>query len=71
MQESGVNVHDIVSNKPNSSDLAIIAQILAIVMDNKPPQCIILISGDRDFANIISIITARKYKVILIHSPQV
>lgn len=70
MQESGVLLHD-VTRKANSSDLAILVELLKLVIDNKPPHCIILISGDRDFANVISTLTARKYQVFLIHSPQV
>lgn len=71
MQESGVVLHDIVTSKANSSDLAILVEILKVVIDHKPPHCIILISGDRDFANVISTLTFRKYKVVLIYSPQV
>ena len=71
MQESGVLLHDIVTSKANSSDLAILVEILKVVIDNKPPHCIILISGDRDFANVISTLTFRKYNVVLIYSPQV
>jgi hypothetical protein len=70
MQESGVVLHDIVTSKANSSDLAILVEILKVVIDHKPPHCIILISGDRDFANVISTLTFRKYKVVLIYSPQ-
>jgi hypothetical protein len=70
IRESGVLLHD-VTRKANSSDLAILVELLKLVIDNKPPHCIILISGDRDFANVISTLTARKYQVSLIHSPQV
>jgi uncharacterized LabA/DUF88 family protein len=70
MQESGVLLHD-VTRKANSSDLAILVEILKLVIDNKPPHCIVLISGDRDFANVLSTLTFRKYQVYLIHSPQV
>jgi len=69
LQESGVLLHD-VTRKANSSDLAILVEILKLVIDNKPPHCIVLISGDRDFANILSTLTFRKYQVYLIHSPQ-
>lgn len=70
MQESGVLVHD-VTRKSNSSDLAILVEILKLVIDYKPPHCIVLISGDRDFANVLSTLTFRKYQVYLIHSVQV
>lgn len=69
LQESGVLLHD-VTRKANSSDLAILVEILKLVIDNKPPHCIVLISGDRDFANVLSTLTFRKYQVYLIHSPQ-
>lgn len=70
MQESGVLLHD-VTRKANSSDLAILVEILKLVIDNKPPHCIVLISGDRDFANVLSTLIFRKYQVYLVHSPQV
>lgn len=69
LQESGVLLHD-VTRKANSSDLAILVEILKLVIDNKPPHCIVLISGDRDFANVLSTLTFRKYQVYLIHSLQ-
>ena len=40
--------------------------IMAFVKDNSPPATIILISGDRDFAYLLSTIRWRKYNVVLI-----
>lgn len=40
--------------------------IMAFIKDNSPPATIILISGDRDFAYLLSTLRWRKYKVVLI-----
>jgi len=40
--------------------------IMAFIKDNPPPATIILISGDRDFAYLLSTIRWRKYNVVLI-----
>ena len=40
--------------------------IMAFIKDNSPPATIILISGDRDFAYLLSTIRWRKYNVVLI-----
>ena len=39
---------------------------MAFIKDNPPPATIILISGDRDFAYLLSTIRWRKYNVVLI-----
>src|SRR5882762_619492 len=40
--------------------------IMAHAMDNNPPFTIFLITGDRDFAYLVSILTLRQYHVVLI-----
>jgi hypothetical protein len=40
--------------------------IMAFIKDNTPPATIILISGDRDFAYLLSTLRWRKYQVVLI-----
>src|ERR1700676_253763 len=40
--------------------------IMAHAMDNNPPFMIFLITGDRDFAYLVSILTLRQYCVVLI-----
>ena len=39
---------------------------MAFVKDNSPPATILLISGDRDFAYLLSTVRWRKYRVVLI-----
>ena len=39
---------------------------MAFIKDNPPPATIILISGDRDFAYLLSTVRWRKYNVVLI-----
>ncbi|KAM9987373.1 hypothetical protein ACTFIZ_005413 [Dictyostelium cf. discoideum] len=68
LQECGVLLHDVTRNKSNASDIAILVEILKLVIDNKPPHCIVLISGDRDFSNVLNTLTFRRYQVFLIHS---
>eukprot|EP01133_Synstelium_polycarpum_P017471 gene17471-20846_t len=68
LQECGVLLHDVSRNKSNASDIAILVEILKLVIDNKPPHCIVLISGDRDFSNVLNTLTFRRYQVFLIHS---
>jgi len=40
--------------------------MMAHAMDNSPPSTIILITGDRDFTYLISVLTARQYRVVVI-----
>ena len=40
--------------------------IMAFIKDNPPPATVILISGDRDFAYLLSTVRWRKYNVVLI-----
>jgi hypothetical protein len=42
---------------------------MAYAMDNDPPFTIILITGDRDFAYLVSILTLRQYDVVVIVPP--
>ena len=39
---------------------------MAFIKDNSPPATIILISGDRDFAYLLSTVRWRKYNVVLV-----
>jgi hypothetical protein len=50
----------------NSVDLMMIVDIMAFVKDNPAPATIILISGDRDFAYLLSTIRWRQYHVVLV-----
>ena len=42
---------------------------MAHAMDNSPPSTIILITGDRDFAYLVSILMLRQYHIIVIVPP--
>jgi hypothetical protein len=42
---------------------------MAYAMDNYPPSTIILITGDRDFAYLVSTLTLRQYHVVVIVPP--
>eukprot|EP01113_Clastostelium_recurvatum_P022384 TRINITY_DN2669_c0_g1_i2.p1 TRINITY_DN2669_c0_g1~~TRINITY_DN2669_c0_g1_i2.p1 ORF type:complete len:922 (+),score=223.04 TRINITY_DN2669_c0_g1_i2:122-2887(+) len=71
LQGSAVLMHDVPSGKPSAADIAILVELLKLVCDSKPPHKIILISGDRDFSNVLNVLVFRGYEVILIHLPQV
>ena len=43
-----------------------LVDIMAFIKDNPPPATVILISGDRDFAYLLSTVRWRKYNVVLI-----
>ena len=42
---------------------------MAFIKDNPPPATVVLISGDRDFAYLLSTVRWRKYNVVLISNP--
>jgi hypothetical protein len=52
--------------KPRCSSYSYTVDIMAFIKDNPAPTTIILISGDRDFAYLLSTIRWRKYNVVLI-----
>ena len=52
--------------KPRCSSYSYAVDIMAFIKDNPAPTTIILISGDRDFAYLLSTIRWRKYNVVLI-----
>ena len=52
--------------KPRCSSDSHTVDIMAFIKDNPAPTTIILISGDRDFAYLLSTIRWRKYNVVLI-----
>eukprot|EP01118_Nematostelium_gracile_P015997 TRINITY_DN6539_c0_g1_i1.p1 TRINITY_DN6539_c0_g1~~TRINITY_DN6539_c0_g1_i1.p1 ORF type:complete len:523 (-),score=148.60 TRINITY_DN6539_c0_g1_i1:86-1654(-) len=71
LQKCGVSLHDVPSaRKSNQSDFAILSELFKFVLDNPPPQQIVLISGDSDFTTIINTLRNRLYEVTLIHGPQ-
>eukprot|EP01116_Phalansterium_solitarium_P017951 TRINITY_DN4578_c0_g1_i8.p1 TRINITY_DN4578_c0_g1~~TRINITY_DN4578_c0_g1_i8.p1 ORF type:complete len:689 (+),score=174.46 TRINITY_DN4578_c0_g1_i8:102-2168(+) len=68
LQSSGVSLHDVPPG--SSTDVAILVELLKLVADNRPPHTIVLISGDRDFSNVLNVLVFRRYEVVLIHLPQ-
>jgi hypothetical protein len=63
LQDSGVSMHDVSSTRANASDIALLVEILKLVLDDHPPHCIILISGDIDFSKVLHVLVGRKYTV--------
>ncbi|CAA7262481.1 unnamed protein product [Cyclocybe aegerita] len=68
LQSSGVSLIDCPHNgRKDVADKMMLVDMLAHAIDNPPPSTtIILISGDRDFAYALSILSLRRYHVVLL-----
>lgn len=51
------------------SDIIHIVDMLAHALDNPAPSTIVLITGDRDFAYVFSVLKLRRYRTILVTLP--
>ena len=49
------------------ADRAILVDLMLFAMDHPPPSTLVLISGDSDFSNVLSILRDRGYRVLLIY----
>ncbi|KAI8916375.1 NYN domain-containing protein [Gorgonomyces haynaldii] len=68
LQFSGCHtIHTPHMRKPEVADKAIIAEILFFTLDHPPPASIIVISGDADFASVLSRLRDRGYRTVLIY----
>ena len=54
LQDSGVALQLCTSGKPSAADITILGEIMKTIYINRPPYCIVLISGDRDFSKILN-----------------
>ena len=71
LQESGVSLQLCTTGKPSAADITILGEIMKMIYFNRPPYCIVLISGDRDFSKILNFLVGVRYRVILIHSGEI
>ena len=49
------------------ADRAILVDMMLFAMDHPPPSTLVLISGDSDFSNVLSVLRDRGYRVLLIY----
>ncbi|KAL5533011.1 hypothetical protein ACEPAF_4785 [Sanghuangporus sanghuang] len=67
LQSSGLSlVHCPHNGKKDVADKMMIVDMLAFAIDRPAPACIVLITGDRDFAYAAAILKLRGYRIIVI-----
>ncbi|KAM5539109.1 hypothetical protein V8D89_007332 [Ganoderma adspersum] len=67
LQSCGVSLIDCPHNgRKDVADKMIMVDMMAHAVDNPAPTTIILISGDRDFIYAVSILSLRRYRVVLL-----
>jgi uncharacterized LabA/DUF88 family protein len=71
LQRSGIHLIDTPKTRREKdvADHMIITDMFVFAMENSPPQTIVLISGDIDYAYSLATLRMRGYKVILIIPP--
>ncbi|TFK26434.1 hypothetical protein FA15DRAFT_294808 [Coprinopsis marcescibilis] len=71
LQVSGVSLTDCPhNNRKDAADKMMLVDMLAHAIDHSPPTTtFMIISGDRDFAYALSILTLRLYQVVLVTLP--
>ncbi|KAJ7738473.1 NYN domain-containing protein [Mycena maculata] len=67
LQSSGVSLTDCPHNgRKNVADQMIIVDMMTYAMDHPAPATLVLISGDRDFAYLVSVLRLRRYEIVVI-----
>lgn len=61
-----LNFHKLQSSKKSAADIALMGEIARLIYHRKPPHTIILVSGDGDFKQILSLLQSLHYKVYII-----
>lgn len=69
LQSSGVQLIDVPIQRKDAADKMLISDMVMFAVDNVPPQAIVLISGDQDYAYPLAKLRLRGYKVILVMPP--
>ncbi|KAL5714926.1 hypothetical protein ACHQM5_016825 [Ranunculus cassubicifolius] len=62
---TGVSLNHVPSGGKNSSDRSLLADLVFWVSQNPPPAHLFLISGDKDFANILHRLRMNNYNILL------
>ena len=69
LQRSGIELLDVPSRQKDASDKMLITDMMAFALDNQPPQRIVIISGDQDFAYTLGRLRNIGYEIILVIPP--
>ncbi|PWA84184.1 Limkain-b1 [Artemisia annua] len=64
-QRTGVKLVDVPNGRKDAADKAILVDMFLFALDNPPPACIMLISGDVDFSHALHVLGQRGYTVII------
>ncbi|PIA41142.1 hypothetical protein AQUCO_02300145v1 [Aquilegia coerulea] len=62
---SGINLHHIPNGGKNSADRSLLTDLVFWVSQNPPPAHVFLITGDKDFANILHRLRMNNYNILL------
>ncbi|XP_048230195.1 uncharacterized protein LOC8283421 isoform X2 [Ricinus communis] len=65
LHRSGVELNYVPRGRKDAADKAILSGVYTFALDNPPPACIMLISGDADFAQVLNTVSQRGYYVFL------
>ncbi|KAJ8610362.1 hypothetical protein CTAYLR_003860 [Chrysophaeum taylorii] len=67
LQLAGVALHDIPGHRKDAADKAIVVDMLCFAIDYRSPATLVLVSGDRDLGVVVSRLSDRGYRVVLVH----
>lgn len=65
LSSTGINITHVPHAGKNSADRALLVDLMYWVSQNPPPAHLFLISGDRDFANILHRLRLNNYNILL------
>ncbi|KAB5511959.1 hypothetical protein DKX38_028987 [Salix brachista] len=65
LSSTGVNITHIPNGGKNSADRSLLIDLMCWVSQNPPPSHLFLISGDRDFANVLHRLRMNNYNILL------
>ncbi|KAL2645481.1 hypothetical protein R1flu_013068 [Riccia fluitans] len=65
LASTGIRLHHVPSGGKDSSDRALLVDLLLWTFDHPPPAHLFLISGDRDFSNALHRLRMRNYNILL------
>ncbi|CAK7328526.1 unnamed protein product, partial [Dovyalis caffra] len=65
LSSTGINLAHIPNGGKNSADRSLLVDLMCWVSQNPPPAHLFLISGDRDFANVLHRLRMNNYNILL------
>ncbi|XP_061943524.1 uncharacterized protein LOC133667858 [Populus nigra] len=65
LSSTGINLAHIPNGGKNSADRSLLIDLMCWVSQNPPPAHLFLISGDRDFANVLHRLRMNNYNILL------